>query len=224
MRVIAHRGSSAERPANSMAAFARAVEIGVDAIEADILITKDQRLVVMHDDIIKINGKWHLIHELTFEELQQVDLGDGERIISIEALLDRFQKKCQIVLDLKAFGTSLLLAKYLLTLSTQSNIHVSSFLHSEILLIGKQCPTIERSITLASIPIQFEGLFRDSKTQQVNLFRGYMTDAIVTQLHGMGARVLVYPVNLLHEAERFASWGVDGIYTDDPAAMQSIRS
>ena len=48
-RLYAHRGASAERPENTMLAFARAVEIGVDALEMDVHLTRDERLIVVHD-------------------------------------------------------------------------------------------------------------------------------------------------------------------------------
>ena len=48
-RLYAHRGASAELPENTMPAFERAVEIGVDALETDVHVTRDGRLVVSHD-------------------------------------------------------------------------------------------------------------------------------------------------------------------------------
>ena len=49
-RLYAHRGASAERPENTMPAFERAVEIGVDALEMDVHLTRDGQLIVAHDD------------------------------------------------------------------------------------------------------------------------------------------------------------------------------
>ena len=49
-RLYAHRGASAERPENTMPAFERAVEIGVDALEMDVHVTRDGHLIVAHDD------------------------------------------------------------------------------------------------------------------------------------------------------------------------------
>jgi len=48
-RLYAHRGASAECPENTMPAFERAVEIGVDALEMDVHVTRDDHLVVVHD-------------------------------------------------------------------------------------------------------------------------------------------------------------------------------
>ena len=48
-RVIAHRGASGERPENTHAAFARAVELGADMIETDLHLTRDAAIVIHHD-------------------------------------------------------------------------------------------------------------------------------------------------------------------------------
>src|SRR5205823_2268595 len=49
-RLYAHRGASAERPENTMPAFERALELGADALEMDVHLTRDGELVVAHDD------------------------------------------------------------------------------------------------------------------------------------------------------------------------------
>ena len=49
-RLYAHRGASAERPENTMPAFERAIEVGVDAIETDVHLTRDGHLIVAHDE------------------------------------------------------------------------------------------------------------------------------------------------------------------------------
>ena len=76
----AHRGlwNAAEGvPENSLPAFARAAEQGY-AIELDIQITKDGRIVVFHDDTMKrMCGNEGKISDYTYEELQQFHLGDS---------------------------------------------------------------------------------------------------------------------------------------------------
>ncbi|MBC7978517.1 MAG: glycerophosphodiester phosphodiesterase, partial [Myxococcales bacterium] len=49
-RLYAHRGASAELPENTMPAFERAVTVGVDALEMDVQLTRDDQLIVVHDD------------------------------------------------------------------------------------------------------------------------------------------------------------------------------
>lgn len=223
MRIIAHRGASQEQPGNTLAAFDRALELGVDAIEADLLITKDGTLVVRHDDLIEHTGRWRYVHELTLKELRQIDVGAGQRILSLEQLLERYHRQCPIVLDLKTFGLVKPLVDILKTHDAIANIHVTSFLHPEIAELSMRCPEVDHSIVMAAMPISFELMFHDTGTRQVSVFRGYFSEQTAHRLRELGVTVWVYPVNLPREGEVFAAWGVDAVYTDDPAVMQPLR-
>ena len=52
MKVIGHRGASAQSPENTMAAFRAAIELGADGIEFDVHLTSDGQLVVIHDAML----------------------------------------------------------------------------------------------------------------------------------------------------------------------------
>jgi glycerophosphoryl diester phosphodiesterase len=75
--VIAHRGSSAQAPENTLPAFQLAWKQGADAIEADFLLTKDGHIVCFHDkDTKRVNGQQLNIADATLEELRQLDVGN----------------------------------------------------------------------------------------------------------------------------------------------------
>lgn len=223
MRVIAHRGASAVRPENTLAAFEEAIRIGVDAIELDVHRSRDGRLVVLHDDLIQLGGEWRYVGELGYDELQRLDLGGGQRVPALDQVLDRMRPRCALVLEIKAFGLAEPLGALLRRHGLGPDLHVTSFLHEEVAEIGRLCPELARSITMAAMPIRFEPLLEDAGTSEVSLFRGYLNRDIASRLRERGVRIRAYPVNLPREAERMAEWGVDAIYTDDPAAMQSLR-
>lgn len=50
---IAHRGASDEQPENTLGAFARALDLGADALELDLHLTADAEVVVIHDDTVE---------------------------------------------------------------------------------------------------------------------------------------------------------------------------
>ncbi len=66
----AHRGASSYAPENTMSAFRKAIELGANGIELDLQKTKDNKIVIFHDDFIdnKSNGKGR-IEEYTYQEL-----------------------------------------------------------------------------------------------------------------------------------------------------------
>ena len=74
--VAAHRGASTVYPENTMLAFRKAAEMGVDQIETDVHVTKDGYLVLIHDDTVDrtTNGKGN-VYDYTLEELRALDAG-----------------------------------------------------------------------------------------------------------------------------------------------------
>jgi len=224
MQIIAHRGASAVRPENTLAAFEEAIRLGCDAIELDVHLTRDGRLAVLHDDLVRQDGEWRYVRELEGEALRRLDAGEGEPIPLLDEVLERVRGRSPLIVEIKAFGVAGPLADLLRRHGLGPDLHVTSFLHEEVVEIGRLCPGLERSITLAAVPIRFAQLFEDSGTSQVSLFRGYLDRVITERLHAYGVAVRAYPVNLPREAEQMAQWGVDGIFTDDLAAMQPLRA
>jgi glycerophosphoryl diester phosphodiesterase len=89
LNVIGHRGAAGLLPENTLAGFKKAMEIGVDTIELDILLTSDNEAVVYHDSSLNpaitrdTDGKWikerQLIKKLTLSEVQSYDVGKLKR-------------------------------------------------------------------------------------------------------------------------------------------------
>ena len=121
--IIGHRGAAGLAPENTLSAFEKACEIGVDAIELDVLLTADGKIVVHHDynlnpEIARTaDGEWlnrpgPLIKELTLANLKTYDVGrlkpgtrysrrypeqqpvDGERIPTLGEVISLLKAKC----------------------------------------------------------------------------------------------------------------------------------
>jgi glycerophosphoryl diester phosphodiesterase len=94
-RIVAHRGASEDAPENTMAAFRRAWELGVECIELDVHVSRDGHVVVMHDKTTKrIGGRDKKIADQTLAELRELDVGawkspvfKGERIPTLGEVL-----------------------------------------------------------------------------------------------------------------------------------------
>ncbi len=73
--IIAHRGSSAVSPENTLAAFARALEDGADGIELDVRLTRDGVPVVIHDGSLRhVAGLDEVVEKLTYDQLREIDV------------------------------------------------------------------------------------------------------------------------------------------------------
>jgi glycerophosphoryl diester phosphodiesterase len=101
----AHRGAPFVAPGNSAQALEAAAMIGVDLIEVDLHVTFDGRLVLWHDDDVHgIDGTKHVIATSSLEMLQSIDIGDGQRIITLETGIEIARGHCGLMIDLKAEG------------------------------------------------------------------------------------------------------------------------
>lgn len=73
--VIAHRGSHATVPENTLAAYENAIEEGADYVEMDLRTTKDGHLVIMHDESVKkMTGEKAFVKELTYGEISKLKI------------------------------------------------------------------------------------------------------------------------------------------------------
>jgi glycerophosphoryl diester phosphodiesterase len=74
--VVAHRGASADRPEHTLAAYELALNQGADGVECDVRLTRDGRLVCVHDRRVdRTSSGRGLVSEMTLAELRQLDFG-----------------------------------------------------------------------------------------------------------------------------------------------------
>ncbi|MEM0940411.1 MAG: glycerophosphodiester phosphodiesterase family protein [Bacteroidota bacterium] len=113
--IIAHKGASGLAPENTMAAFQKALNLGVDQIELDVRHTADEEIIVFHDQRLdriardtlgnRITGD---VHDYTLEEIKQFDAGSwfdsqykNERIPTLKEALDLINGKCKVLIEIK---------------------------------------------------------------------------------------------------------------------------
>ena len=74
--VIAHRGDNTNAPENTISAFKKALDLGADGIELDVRLTKDGKLVVIHDRTVdRTTNGTGLVNHHTQEEILRLDAG-----------------------------------------------------------------------------------------------------------------------------------------------------
>ena len=85
--IAGHRGNPAAFPENTMDSFRSAVELGVDMVETDIHVSRDGKLVLIHDhEVDRTTDGTGLVREKTFEELEALNAGTAERPAKIPTL------------------------------------------------------------------------------------------------------------------------------------------
>ncbi|MBL7221303.1 MAG: Gfo/Idh/MocA family oxidoreductase [Phycisphaerae bacterium] len=107
--IVAHRGASRDAPENTLAAFELAWRQGADAIEGDFYLTKDNRIVCIHDSTTKRTGGANLVvAKSTLAELRKLDVGKwrgakwaGQRIPTLEEVLAIVPAGKRILIEIK---------------------------------------------------------------------------------------------------------------------------
>ncbi|MFT5369362.1 MAG: glycerophosphoryl diester phosphodiesterase, partial [Candidatus Latescibacterota bacterium] len=109
---IAHRGFSSQYPENTILAFQKALDIGIDWMEFDLQVTADHHVVVMHDKTVDrtTNGNGR-VSDLTLAQVKELDAGShldpkfaGERVPTFEAVVDLLAGKAKMAVELKFEG------------------------------------------------------------------------------------------------------------------------
>ena len=110
-KIIAHRGASSIAPENTMVAFSKALEIGVDYIELDIRLSKDDSIMVIHDESLErtTNGTG-LVKQQPYDQLKALSAGYSskfgsdflnEKIPSLYEVLSFAKGKTKLCIDIK---------------------------------------------------------------------------------------------------------------------------
>lgn len=239
--VIAHRGSSAYAPENTLTAFDLAVEQGADAIELDVDLTRDGQVVVMHDATLDrtTNGQGR-VNDLTLAEIRQLDAGawrdaafTGEHVPLLEEVFEAVGQRLLINIEIKGMslrGTGLearvaaLVEKHNLLdrviISSFNPFALRRIKHIDArlacgLIYAPDLPILLRDARLAPL---IPGLnARHPHYSQVN-------KTLVDQLHAQGLIVNVWTVNQASVARAMIQAGVDGLFGDDPVLLKHSLS
>ena len=99
--IIGHRGAPHHAPENTLKSFKKALQHGVDMIELDVHLTKDKKLIVMHDpDLSRMCDIDKEIKKHTLEEIKKITI-HGESIPTLEETIDLLKGKCMINIESK---------------------------------------------------------------------------------------------------------------------------
>ena len=108
--IIAHRGESFDAPENTLASINLAWERNADAVEIDVQLTKDEKIVVIHDKTVLRTGRKHMrIAAKNYNELLKVDIGKykgekwkDERIPLLNDVIDSIPKNKLLFIEIKS--------------------------------------------------------------------------------------------------------------------------
>ena len=248
--VIAHKGASGTTPENTLAAFKKALELGVDMIEMDVRLTKDEKIVVFHDETLDrtTNGGGAVV-DYTLEEIKELDAGSwfdpayrDEKIPTLKEALDLINGKCKVLIEIKHeehphfedFAEKLIdvIRKekngydWIILQSYEAEYleaahEYDDHVQTKKLMIG------EDSAPLISFYVETKlhlgRAKEDDRMKALNPEYHTLSTRRVFRMHARGFEVYTYAVNNREDMIKMLHMGVDGIITDRPDILMQVK-
>lgn len=249
IEVHGHRGAPAVLPENTLPAFEHAIEAGADVLELDLAVTSDNVLVVSHDpvpnpQICRGPRPGAAIRELTLEEVRRYDCGSlghpqfpaqqpvpGARIPTLDEVLALAPRGAfHFNLETKSFPDkprytpppeefARLLLDAVRKRGLAARVIVQSFDFRTLHAMKRLAPEIRLSALWGKGPRDLVSIAREAGAQIVAPQHKLVTPEEVERAHQAGLRVVPWTANTPADWDRLIAARVDGIITDDPAAL-----
>jgi glycerophosphoryl diester phosphodiesterase len=207
--LIGHRGTPREYVENTLPAFARAIELGAQALELDVHATRDGGVVVHHDPTLP-DGR--PIADLWLDQVRHVILADGSPVPILEEVIDLAAQRVRLYVEVKALAATAPVAKLLRPYGGRHAVH--SFDHRVAKRVHGLAHDLPTGILLSSYVLEPEALLRSAGARDFWQQREHVDAELVRRVHEAGGRVIAWTVNTAAEASALAALGVDGICTD----------
>ena len=247
--VHGHRGARAMYPENTIPAFQYAIGIGVDVLEMDVAVTKDNVLVISHDPHInaEICSGPHpgiAIHELTLAELRQYDCGalknphfpkqhpvPGTRIPTLDEVLNLAKgNSVQFNIETKSFPDhpeltpppevfSKMMLDVIRKHKLESRSIVQSFDFRTLRAMKRLAPDIRLSALWEGQKRPFVEIAREAEAAILSPDFHLVTPEQVQASHAAKIEVVPWTADTPQDWQRLIDAGVDAIITDDPAEL-----
>lgn len=230
---FAHRGGGLEAPENSMAAFARAIDLGYRYIETDVQATRDGRLIVFHDPVLDglTDGRGR-VEDLPWDVVAQARVGGREPIPLLDEVLETWPD-LRLNIDPKSDRAAQALAPALRRHGALDRVCVGSFSGARLAdlrrALGSDLCSSAGPWDVARVWAAGHGLPLPAPAgphclQVPVSHRGLsvVTPSLVRAAHARHLPVHVWTVDQEAEMERLLDMGVDGIITDRPSLLRDV--
>ncbi len=247
--VHGHRGARAVRPENTLPAFEYAIQAGVEALELDLAVTKDNVLVVSHDPVLPEPmctgpGATRVIRQMTLAQLREWDCGSkpnpqfpkqqaapGTPVPSLEEVLAlaprgkfEFNIETKIFRDKPEYTPSpeefaRLLVELIRVHRLETRCMIQSFDFRTLAAAKKLAPRIRLSALFETGSKDVVASAKAIGAAIVSPHMSLVNKQIVVEAHQAGMQVVPWTANTREQWDPLIEAGVDAIISDDPAAL-----
>lgn len=215
--VVGHRGAAGVMPENTLKGFGYAIALGVDYVECDVHLSRDQKLVVIHDATVERTTNGHgAVRALPFARLRALDAGQGEMIPTLDEVLETTRNEVHLLIELKGIGVEQAAVETVRAHGMVDDVTFSSFVLERLAAVramGKEL----RVRPILPNPSDLD-LARATELNAVGIDVRYIHASlyIVEAAQARGLEVLAWNPDGWREQAAMIALGVDGISTNRP--------
>ena len=226
--VFGHRGARGYAPENTMESFSMAVKMGADGVELDVHLSKDEELVVMHDDMVDRTTDGHgAVRDFTVEQLKKMDAGakfghrwKGARIPTLAEVFDGLGR-AEYRIELKHSGkvyprVEEKLVSFVRNSRLVRHVEITSFDYDALETIRRIDGSIRTGIIMHGKARWFAPIARKLGCAWMHMNSDLVAVDDVSAAHSKGFKLGMWTVNDKESAERAARLGIDGVTSDFP--------
>ena len=241
--IIAHRGASRDAPENTLAAVRLAWQRKADAVEIDVHLSKDRRVVVLHDATTRRTaGQGGKVADQTLAQLRRLDVGQhksakwaGERIPTVEEVLATVPKGKRLFVEIKC--SRAVLAPLAAALANSglaaTQVEIIGFDLQTMTAAKKRLPNHPVHWLCAPKKHPATGQWKPSADEMLAKIRRAGLDGLdlaanpaidkpfVQTIHAAGKKLYVWTVDDPAKARRLQAAGVDAITTNRPGHLRT---
>lgn len=223
MVITAHRGAGFLEPENTLRALRRAIALGVDQIEVDARLTRDGRVILMHDPTVDrtTNGVGR-VADLTLAQLRQLDAGLGELVPTLEEALACVRGKVVLQIELKEAHTAAAVVRAVVAAGMEDAVIVTSFVHRWLQEVHTYHPRIRTGALWTRPPHDVVQRARRLGVHALHVWHGHIDEQLVATAHAHGLLVRAWNANHAEEMRRLIALGVDAISSDRPDILLAV--
>ena len=229
IKTIAHRGYVEKGVENSIEALEAAAKAGVDYVEMDVLMTKDNKFIVMHDyNLKRLAGINKKVQDMTYNELVGLPIsqsGHTSKIPSFEEYVKRAKElNIKLVVELKPHGgepnnyVDIFIEK-VKELDIENNYKYMSLDLKVMEELESKAPQLETGYI---IPFQF-GKFSNNNVDFFAIEDFSFSNTLVEQAKSQNKSVYVWTINDPSLITKYLQSPANGIITDEPVQVRETK-
>ncbi len=237
---IGHRGASGTTPENTITAFKKAIEFGVDMVELDVHLCKTGEVIVLHDETVDrtTNGSGR-VEKKSLADLKNLSIAVNETIPTLQEIFNSTRGLCRLNIEVKKTKPAQKVLELIQKNQSEKGTMISCNYITPLRTIYEAHTEIETALIFWSAETDFrQFLFttlciiflpithwvilyraKKAKAQWINLMKPIVDTYLVKKLHKHGFKVAVWTVNNEKQIQKMRQRGVDAIMSNFPERL-----